>query len=92
MMVFRFAIAAFLMNFGLNAWAGEAEDQVVKDLGPLIGRVRGPVRQAIEQGKGCLPWASLKSEADGKQDIVDFGFTPEMAKSLWIAACAQSLC
>jgi hypothetical protein len=76
------AILAIFSCIAVDVFAGELEDQFLKEAWPLIGRVRGAVRSQIEEGKGCLPWASLTGEVGGQQDFIDFGFTPDMAKDL----------
>lgn len=66
----------------LAASAVASPDELLKDFAPLISKVRGAIRYQIEQGKSCLPWASLAVDPNVTKTMVDFAFTPELVKQL----------
>jgi hypothetical protein len=75
------SVAVVVLTFtSFSIAAGEVEE-VMKQFGPLLGKVRGAVRYSIQQGKGCLPWATLAVDPTMKTAF-EFGFTPETAREL----------
>lgn len=82
MKIFFLSVVTALAIQSSFAHADESPDDMLNAFSPLISKVRGAIRYQLEQGKGCLPWASLAIDPDDQKTSVDFGFTPEQVKQL----------
>ena len=74
------AVTLVMQPFAVHAT--ESPDEMLNAFAPLISKVRGAIRYQLEQGKGCLPWASLAIDPNDQKTIVDFTFTSEQVKQL----------